>query len=179
MLWGGLPVVTLPSEKMSARIGSSIALASRCGFFVARNIDDYEHLALRIVRARSDIRPSTDSKRMTGGIKLLALILGTSRGPIPPHRFCLIVTLFNGLLLPSTGSVRLTEPGLLRKAPSTSHHNLQTWQGGRVWSTRPVRECTSLLPTWQRDTESRHLNILYLKVNFVSSIQSCTLDNLI
>lgn len=52
MIWGGLVGVTLPREKMSARVGASIALASGSGLGVARDMDDYAHLAAAIARKK-------------------------------------------------------------------------------------------------------------------------------
>jgi len=49
-LWVGLPVVTLPGKSFPARVAASILKAANLSELIARDLDDYEKLALQLAR---------------------------------------------------------------------------------------------------------------------------------
>ena len=66
-LWTGTPLVSMASEQMRSRAGASMAYALALTTFIARNLDDYQAVALRLASSRPRLRAAR--RRMEAAIE--------------------------------------------------------------------------------------------------------------
>ena len=62
-LWVGLPVITLPGKSFPARVAASILKAADLPELIARDLEDYESIALALARAPTKIATIRDKLR--------------------------------------------------------------------------------------------------------------------
>ena len=56
LLWSGVPIVTLAGRGMAARVGASVLTAHAAGVTLARNAEDMEALARRLLTSSTRLR---------------------------------------------------------------------------------------------------------------------------
>jgi len=55
ILWCGVPLLTLPGENMAQRVAAGLVTGALTPETIARTLDDYEELAVRLAGARADV----------------------------------------------------------------------------------------------------------------------------
>ena len=79
LLWSGVPIVTLAGRGMAARVGASVLTAHAAGVTLARNAEDMEALACRLLASSTRLRR-------------VRLLLDTHRQtPVPEPQYSLLI----------------------------------------------------------------------------------------